>query len=114
MKINYAEATLVLTQKEATQAGKPGSPMYTKVNELRKEFPSYKIVVVNAPKKKAAKNSRISYEDMERYISFHDDEDGTKMREFNALRNAKENGALTSKNFFEIKKWFFEAFPDAA
>ena len=60
------------------------------------------------------KNSKINYADMERYISFHDDEDGTKMREFNALRNAKENGALTSKNFFEIKKWFFEAFPNAA
>ena len=113
MKINYAEATLELTQKEATQAGKLGSPMCKQVNEIRKEFPSFKIIV-DTTKKKASKNSKINYAAMERYISFHDDEDGTKMREFNALRNAKENGALTSKSFFEIKKWFFEAFPDAA
>lgn len=113
MKINYANNTLELTTSEANKASKPGTTAYEEFNEIRKEFPSYKVVVI-ATKKKASKNSKITLEDMERYISFHDDEEHSMMREFDARRHAKENGALKAKNFFEIKKWFFEAFPDAA
>ncbi len=89
MKINFANETVELTKTEAIQAGNPDSEMCKELKKMHKEFPSYKIVVVNAPKKKAAKNSRISYEDMERYISFHDDEEKSIMREFNARRHAK-------------------------
>ncbi len=113
MKINYASLAIELTKAEASKASKPGSNMYNELNALRKEFPSFKIVI-ETTKKKAAKNSTIKYEDMERYISFHDDEEHSIMREFNARRHAKENGALTAQSYFEVKKWFFDVFPDAA
>ena len=113
MKIVYASHTIELTKAEASKASKPGSNLYNELNEIRKEFPTFKIVI-NTTKKKTAKNSSIKYEDMERYISFHDDEEHSIMREFNARRHAKENGALNAQGYFEIKKWFFEVFPDAA
>jgi hypothetical protein len=113
MKINYTNRTIEITKAFANKAKNYGSNEYALLQEARKDNRGFSVVVV-AVKKKSAKNSRITLADMERYISAHDDEQKSKMGEFEVLRNAKEHGELYAKSFFEIKKWFFEAFPEVA
>ena len=111
MKINYANRTIEITKAFANKAKNYGSNEYALLQEARKDNRGFSVVVI-ASKKKSAKNSRITLADVERYISAHDDEQKSKMSEFEALRSAKEHGELYAKSFFEIKKWFFEAFPE--
>ena len=113
MKINYANRTIEISKAFANKAQVYGSNEYALLKEVRNDNRGFAVTVVET-KKKSAKNSRITLVDMERYISFHDDEENSKMSEFDALRNAKERGDLYAKSFFEIKKWFFETFPEVA
>ena len=114
MKINYAHGTIELTKTEAKKAGIPESDAYNALMELRKQNPTFKVEVLPTVSKKIGKKNQITYSDIERYISFHDDENGSIMSEYKARRNAKQNGKLYAENFFEIKKWFFETFPEVA
>ncbi len=113
MKIIYATRTIEITKAFANKAKKYDSKEYTLLQEARKDNRGFAVIVV-ATKKKTSKTSKITLADMERYISAHDDEQKSKMSEFEALRNAKEHGELYAKSFFEIKKWFFETFPNVA
>ncbi len=114
MKINYANETIELTKAEAKKAGIPGSDAYNALMARRMENPSFRVAVLPTVTKKIGKKNQITYTDIERYISFHDDENGSIMSEYKARRNAKQNGELYAENFFEIKKWFFETFPEVA
>ena len=115
MKINYAHGTIELSKAEAKKAGVPGSDAYTALMAIRAENPTFKVSVLPTATKKIGKKNQIGYADIERYISFHDDENGSIMKEYKARRNPKQNGELYgTANFFEIKKWFFETFPEVA
>jgi hypothetical protein len=114
MKINYTNRTIEITKAFANKASVYGSDEYSLLKEARKDNEGFAVVVVEA-KRKASKNSKITLADMERYISFHDDEEGSKMKTFKGLKNAKKkNGELYGVSFFEIKKWFFETFAEVA
>lgn len=113
MKINYTNNSIELTKAFANKAKVFGSNEYKLLQKARQENNGFTVVVVTS-KKNSSKSGKITLADMERYISFHDDEEHSIMREFDARRHAKENGALCAQSFFEIKKWFFEVFPDAA
>lgn len=113
MKINYTNRTIEISKAFANKAKVYNSNEYSLLKEARKDNKGFEVVVV-AIKRKTSKNSKITMADMERYISFHDDENKSKMREFEKLKNAKENGELCDVSFFEIKKWFFETFKEVA
>jgi hypothetical protein len=113
MKINYTNRTIEITKAFANKAKVYGSNEYSLLKEARKDNEGFAVVVVEA-KRKTSKNSKITLADMERYISFHDDEAGSKMKTFEGLKNAKKNGELRDVSFFEIKKWFFETFKEVA
>lgn len=114
MKINYTNRTIEITKAFANKAKVYGSNEYSLLKEARKDNEGFAVVVVEA-KRKTSKNSKITLADMERYISFHDDAEGSKMKEFEGLKNSKKkNGELRDVSFFEIKKWFFETFAEVA
>lgn len=115
MKINYTHGTIELSKAEAKKAGIPGSDAYNALMARRMENPTFRVVVLPTTPKKIGKKNQITYSDIERYISFHDDENGSIMKEYKARRNPKQNGELYgTANFFEIKKWFFATFPEIA
>ena len=114
MKINYTNGAIELTKAEAKKAGIINSDAYNELIEIRNANPTFKVTVIAAPTKKISKKNQITIKDIERYISFHDDANGSIMSEFIARRDAKKNGELYARSFFEIKKWFFETYPDVA
>ena len=114
MKINYTNRTIEISKAFANKASVYGSDEYSLLKEARKDNEGFAVVVVST-NRKVSKNSKITMADIERYISFHDDEAGSKMKTFNGLKNSKKkNGELRDVSFFEIKKWFFETFADVA
>ena len=115
MRIDFANGTIEVTKTEAKKASIPGSAAYKALMEYRMENPTFKVAVLPTVTKKIGKKNKITYTDIERYISFHDDENGSIMKEYKARRNPKQNGELYGTvNFFEIKKWFFKTFPEVA
>ena len=113
INVNFANNTIEITNVFAKSASKYGTQAYNELNIARKDFPTFKVVVM-AAKKNNAKNSKVTLADIKRYIEFHDDEEKSKMQEFDRLCNGKANGELRNKSFFEIKKWFFENFAEVA
>ena len=112
MTINFANRTIELTKTEANKAKTYGSAEYTNLQNARKENKGFTVVVIT--RKASSKNSRVTLEDMRRYISFHDDENGSIMKDFKEKCKKKADGELHGSNFFAIKKWFFETYPEVA
>lgn len=112
MKIINERRAIELTNAEAKQARTFGTEAYKALQRARKDYPDY--IVTVAVRKNNAKNSRLTLDDMRRYISFHDDASKSVMKEFEVMCNAKENGELYNNSFFAIKKWFFAKYPEIA
>ena len=111
--LNRNNRTIVISKAFEKKASKYGTPEYNALVEVQRDNAGFK-VVVKAPAKSSSKTSRITLSDIKRYVSFHDDENKSKMAELERMCNAKANGELNSTSFFAIKKWFFEQYPEVA
>lgn len=112
MTISHSTQTIIITKAFEKKASIYKSPEYKELLEVQRDFPTYK-VVVNQVEKKTSRTNKITLADIRRYIEKHDDENKSGMAKFEEMCNAKANGEVLSKSFFEIKKWFFENYPQA-
>ena len=110
VKINHEDRSIIIAKAFAKKASTYGTSEYKMLMEIKNDNKDYKIVVKSAPKKKVGNND-ITIEDMRAYIEKHD-EDGSIMKEFDLMANEKKGENLKRTNFFVIKKWFFEQYPD--
>ena len=112
--VNAKNNMIEMTKKFAAAAKRFGTPEYNQLQEVRRDYPTFRVVVKNANSKKRDSFKGLNYDYMERYIKEHDDENGSKLSAFNALRavseEAKEFGA-ESMSYGEIKAWFFQQYP---
>lgn len=82
MKVNMFERTIVLTKKEMTAASRYGSDAYKALQEARRDYPGYEVIIVTRTVKTQRETYKgLTYEYMERYIKSHDEE-GTIWREY--------------------------------
>ena len=74
------------------------------------KFTDYRFVVKTQKKRKS---TTLSYDDMAKYISKHDD-NGEIMNEFLVKRGLKanENKEMTSESPKEIRNWFYTKYPE--
>ena len=114
MRINFTDKEIVITKAYAKKISVYGSKEYKEFIEVQKNFSDFKVVEKAPAKRTSSQSSKITLADIKRYISFHDDENKSKMAELERKCNAKENGELNSTSFFAIKKWFFEQYPEVA
>ena len=77
MKINFKNHTIEMTKSEAKAASKYGSDSYKELMNIKKDFPTFEVVVTAKPK--AKKNSAalkgLNYEFMEKYIAENEEDD---------------------------------------
>ena len=118
LTINNKARTIEMTKKFEKAASRFGSDEYKMLQEARKDYPAYKVVVKASTSKGKERFKGLTYEYMEKYIEAHDDENKTKMSEFKALRgitddnNKEETGIITeARSYKEIKVWFLAKFP---
>ena len=110
VRINHADNSIVITKAFSQKASKYGSEEYKLLKTIREDYVGYTIVVNHSTKRSSGINN-IKLADMEAYIKKHD-KDGNLLATFNGMVNEERGENLKRTNFFKIKKWFFETYPD--
>lgn len=113
LTINNKARTIEMTKKFEKAASRFGSDEYKMLQEARKDYPAYKVVVKASTAKGKESFKGLTYEYMEKYIAAHDD-DKIIMAEYKMLRGLSDeaqemNAAACS--YGEMKKWFFDKYP---
>ena len=115
--VNYKTHTLELSRKFADAAAKYGTEEYKELQEVRRDYPGYKVNVVKTKATKTDKEQDIfkglNYDYMEKYIKAHDD-DGSHMADFLILRGTSEDAVealADSATYKEIRDWFLATYP---
>ncbi len=116
--VNEKARSIELTKKDYAKACKYGTQEYTDLQEVRKAYPTFKVVEVTHKATKSDKPSYkgLTYEYMEKYIKSHDNAE-ENMAEYMELRGISEEGeeALAeSLNYQEMKEWFLDKYPEIA
>ena len=112
--INAKNNTIVITKAFAKKASKFKSDEYNALQEARKDYPTFKVEVRTAPKKKDSFKG-LTYTYMEKYIAKHDDAEKTIMAEYEMLRGlSAEAEELMAEplSYGEMKEWFLNKFPE--
>lgn len=104
-----------MNKSEAKAAGRFNSEAFNELSALRAAYPDFRIVIKTTKSKDNMKGLTVNY--MEKYISTHDDEDGTIMSEFRVLRGLDEDGNVSeiadAVSYGELKMWFLSVYPEA-
>ena len=111
--INTKNHTIEMNKTVTKAASRFGTPEYNELQEVRRAYPTYRVVTVA---KKAAKPEYkgLTFKYMEKYIVTHDDEDKSIMAEYLMLRGMNEEGKQVdadSADYADIKDWFLQSFP---
>ena len=111
--LNHKNRTIELTKKFAADSSHFGTDEYKMLQEARRDYPNYKVVVAS---RKNSKNNfdGLNLEYMELYISKHDDEEHTIMNTFDVLlaRDAASKAAgLQAAPYLKVKSWFLNQYP---
>lgn len=120
LTVCVASRSIEVSKSFNTRASQYGTDEYKALQEVRRDYPGFKVVVV-APRKSTKSNKPsykgLTYEYMENYISKHDDENNTIMVEFNILRGKTEEAEeafAETCSYQEIKTWFLNQYPAIA
>lgn len=119
LNVNMKNRTIEMTKKFAAASSKFGTEEYKTLQEVRRDYPSYKVVTITrkASRSDSSAFKGLTYEYMEKYIAGHDDEEKTIMLEYMMLRGESEEAEdafAESASYQEIKDWFLDTFPAIA
>ena len=119
LNVNMKNRTIEMTKKFAAASSKFGTEEYKTLQEVRRDYPSYKVVTITrkASKSDSSAFKGLTYEYMEKYIAGHDDEEKSIMLEYMMLRGESEEAEeafAESASYQEIKDWFLDTFPAIA
>ena len=112
--IDRKNRTITITKAFNAKASIYGTPEYEELTKIQSQNQGFR-VVVQTPHRNNIPLSRITYEQMEKYIKTHDDENKSIWNEYLKLRgksdineidNEDEIQVKISVSFFEVKKWF--------
>ena len=111
--INRNACTIEVTKSFDKAASRFNSDEYKALQQVRKDYPSFTIVVKTV-RTKADHFKGLTYDFMEKYITSHDDAD-KRLAEFNDLRGKSEEAqayGAAAHSYGEIKAWFFKNYPE--
>ena len=113
--VNEAKRTIEVSKKFQKAASRYGSEEYKTLQEVRRDYPTFKVVVKTTKRKETY--SGLTYSYMESYILKHDDEKKSIMETFNILRakgEEAETALAEAASYGEVREWFLEQFTDIA
>lgn len=111
--MNHKNRTIELTKKFAADSSRFGTDEYRMLQEARRDYPNYKVVVVSRKNSKSNFDG-LTLEYMELYIQKHDDEEHSIMSNFNILlaRDEESKAAgLSAAPYLKVKSWFLNQYP---
>lgn len=114
--INYSKRALEITKSFSKLASVYGSAAYNELKEAKADFPTFRVCVKNAPKRKF--KDSLSMRDIMLYVEKHSGRDSEQMKALMELRgtSVREAGnkadAVEYAGFDVIKEWFFLTYPE--
>ena len=111
--INAKNHTIEMNKSVTKAASRYGTPEYTELQNVRRDYPTFRVVTV-VRKTAKPEYKGLTYGYMEKYIKAHDDEDQSIMAEYLMLRGLDEAGKSVdadSADYADIRDWFFQTFP---
>lgn len=118
IRINETKRVIEVIGKDfAKKASTFGTSEYDKLQNARKDYPTFKVMTVSGTKKKVGGYKGLTYKYMESYIENHDDENKSKMAAYKNLRAIDEESKIAfaeSCSYQEIKEWFLCEFTEIA
>lgn len=106
--------TIEVSKKFAAAAARFGTEEYKALQEVRRDYPGYKVVTAARKTAKPAFKG-LTYEYMEKYIAAHDNDEKTIMGEYKMLTATCDRAnemLLKATSYHEVKEWFFDTFPE--
>lgn len=113
VRINRNNRTIEVTKSFDKAASRFGTDEYTALQQVRKDYPDFAIVVKTV-RTKADHFAGLTYDFMEKYIASHDNAD-ENMATFMDLRGKSDEAqffGVDALSYGEIKKWFFKNYPE--
>ena len=113
IRSNRNSRTIEVSKSFDKAASRFNSEEYKALQQVRKDYPSFTIVVKTV-RTKADHFKGLTYDFMEKYIASHDDAEA-RMAEFDNLRGKSEEAQLlgaAAHSYGEIKAWFFKSYPE--
>ena len=117
LTVKAASRSIEVSKKFATLASRYGTDEYKALQEVRRDYPGYEVVVVATRKAPKSSYKGLTYEYMENYILSHDDEKNSAMKEYMNLRamtDEAEEACAEACTYQEIKTWFLDKYPAIA
>lgn len=111
IKVINKNRVIEITKKFEKAASYYGTEEYVALQEIRRDYPKYRIMVKKTAKKTKDTCKGLTYKYMELYIKNHDDE-GSIMEMY---RNRRERGDEVDEKpytYAQMKKWFLETYPE--
>ena len=111
--LNTKKNTIELTKTFATAAAKFGTEEYKQLQEVRRDYPTYRVITVSrtAPKPQF---KGLTYNYMEKYIEAHDDEKQSIMNDYldlRAMSDAAKDAMAEAASYQDVKDWFLNTYP---
>ena len=108
-KIVFATNTVVMNYKFAAAAAEYGTKEYKIMKGIRRDFPGMNEIVVSGREQKSPRtNTRLTYENMKKYISAHENAD-----ELLEVFETVQAASLASKSPYKyVCDWFKGQFPN--
>ena len=104
-KINWMTNTITMTKGCAKRASQKGTPEYEILLDARRNG----FYLTERPKQeRKACPTRVTYAQMENYISCLDNKD-KRLEELHAVMNL---GKSTTNQYEHVRKWFLQTYPD--
>ena len=114
MFINTTAKAIEMVKSEHRAAHTYGTPEYKSLQEVRKAYPSFRVVIKERKRTDRLKGLDVTY--MEKYILAHDDGECSIMKVFYQLRGLDEKGKkvdlAAAASFGELRMWFLNQFPE--
>ena len=114
MFINVTAKAIEMAKSEHRAAHTYGTPEYENLQEVRKAYPGYRVVIKERKRTDRLKGLDVDY--MKKYIQAHDDADSNILKVFYQLRGLDENGKklplAAAASFGELRMWFLNQFPE--
>lgn len=114
--VRFDTRSLEMSKAYAAKAARFGTEEYRTLQDARRDYPGYKVVVVAPKARKSNKPSYkgLTYEYMENYILTHDNDEQSIMKNFKMLcgeSDEAEAAVSTAASYLAIRKWFLNTYP---
>ena len=122
--INRTKKAIEISKQFSKEASIYGSDAYKDLKDVQKDFPKFRVCIKSTPKR--SWKDRITLRDIIYYVENHSGKDSEEMKALQELRGTSAKSATESKgkestfemdesaSFFQIKKWFFQTYPELA